>query len=167
MVISICKLTQREELKLREGKQMKIRYTCFMLSCLFLTSMINGYCKYSFIWYDFGIIKKDPNEPMFGVAKGSCPFKHAAHYGFVDQAATKGVKVYRTVRLNMADLRHVRKALKPFSADTKIADLIPELCQGPFCCARPRKKIVCWILRDFEKVKDHATVGDVRAILRL
>lgn len=137
-----------------------------MLSCLFLTSIINGYCKYSFIWYDFGIIKKDPNEPVFCVAKGASPFKHATHYGFVDQAA-KGVKIYRTVQLNLADLRHVRKALQSFSADTKIADLTPELCQGPFCCSRPRKKIVCWILRDFEKVKNQATVGDVRATLRL
>ena len=145
---------------------MKIRYTCFILSCLFLTNIINGYCKYSFIWYDFGIIKKDPNDHVFCVAKGARPFKHAAHYAFVDHAE-KGVKVYRTVQLNLADLRHVRKALKPFSSETKIADLIPELCQGPFCCARPRKKIICWILHDFEKVKDQATVGYVRATLRL
>jgi len=143
---------------------MKVTYTCFMLSCLFLTTVLNGYCKYSFIWYDFGIIKKDPNDPIFCVAKGSCPFKHAAHYGFVDQA-TKGVKVYRAVRLNLADLRHVRKGLEAFAPDTKITDdLIAQFCNNN---GRMKKEIVCWILRDFQKVKAQATVGDVRTTLRL
>lgn len=143
---------------------MKIRYTCFMLSCLFLTSMINGYCKYSFIWYDFGIIKKDPNDPVFCVAKGACPFKHAAHYGFVDNQA-KGVKVYRTVRLNLADLRHVRKGLEAFAPNTKITDdLIAQFSNNKW---RMKKQVVGWVLRDFQKVKTQATVGDVRTILRL
>ena len=128
--------------------------------------MINGYCKYSFIWYDFGIIKKDPNDPVFCVAKGASPFKHAAHYGFVDHAA-KGVKVYRTVRLNLADVRHIRKALKPFSSDTKITELIKQLCHDRCKCARAKQKSVCWILHDFEKVKEQVTVGDVRSTLRL
>lgn len=143
---------------------MKITYACFIFSCLFLTTVLNGYCKYSFIWYDFGIIKKDPKESVFCVAKGSCPFKHTAHYGFVDQA-TKGVKVYRTVRLNLADRRHVRKGLEAFAPDTKITDdLIARLSNNN---GRMKKQITGWVLRDFQKVKDPATVGDVRTTLRL
>lgn len=153
------------ELKLRGEKQMKITYACFIVSCLFLTTVLNGYCKYSFIWYDFGIVKKDPNESVFCVAKGSCPFKHAAHYGFVDEAATKGVKVYRTVQLNLADRRHLRKGLEPFSSDTKITDdLIAQFSSNN---GRMKKQVVGWVLRDFEKVKNQATIGDVRTALRL
>lgn len=125
---------------------------------------LNGYCKYSFIWYDFGIIKKDPDAPVSCIAPGDCPFTNKTHYSFVDRSS-KGVKMYRAVQLNLADRRHVRKALQPFTADTKINDeLVRRFAHHN---GRMKKEIVAWVLRDFQKVNTQATVGDVRVALQL
>ncbi|MBS1986481.1 hypothetical protein JST99_00925 [Candidatus Dependentiae bacterium] len=125
---------------------------------------LSSYCKYSFIWYDFGIIKKDPNAPVYCIAPGDRPFTNKIHYSFID-TSNKGVKMYRSVQLNLADRRHLRKALEPFTAETKVNDeLITRFAHHN---GRMKKEIVAWILRDFQKVKAQATVGDVRVALRL
>lgn len=145
-----------------------MKLTYIYCGLFFLTPLLtHGYRKYSFIWYDFNIVQKSADTPVLCTAKGSCkescPFTHKTHYGFFDQI--NGTKVYRSVQLNLADRRHVRKGLRPFADDTKITDdLIAQFCKRN---GRMKIEIVGWVLRDFQRAHHQATVGDIRTTLCL